>query len=107
MRGLLRSAAMLLYVILALLLNREILGKARYLVLLDWHVHTLCMLPAPGCPDDAALLARAGPVTNHGGGAFIAKGKDAGVGVTAAGTLAEDPGAAAEDAGATVQGKEP
>jgi hypothetical protein len=25
-------------------LHREILGKGRYLVLLGWHVHTVCML---------------------------------------------------------------
>jgi alpha-1,2-mannosyltransferase len=42
--GVAPSAAMVLYIILALLLNRAILGKPGYLVLLDYHVHTICML---------------------------------------------------------------
>ena len=42
--GVVAKSAMVLYVILALLLNRTILGKARYLGLLDYHVHTICML---------------------------------------------------------------
>jgi hypothetical protein len=42
--GVTAKTAMVLYIILALLLNRVILGKARYLALLDYHVHTVCML---------------------------------------------------------------
>ncbi|MGO9057416.1 MAG: glycosyltransferase family 87 protein [Candidatus Binataceae bacterium] len=42
--GVAAGAAMVLYIVLALLLNRTILGKARYLVLLDYHIHTVCML---------------------------------------------------------------
>jgi hypothetical protein len=42
--GVVAKSAMVLYVILALLLNRTILGKARYLGLLEYHVHTICML---------------------------------------------------------------
>jgi Raf kinase inhibitor-like YbhB/YbcL family protein len=38
------KAAMLAYVLLALVLNRALMGKARYEVLLDWHLQTLCML---------------------------------------------------------------
>jgi alpha-1,2-mannosyltransferase len=37
-------AAMWLYIVLALLLNREVLGRGRYLVLLSYNVRTLCML---------------------------------------------------------------
>jgi len=37
-------AAMSLYVVLALLLNREMLGRERYLLLLSYHTQTLCML---------------------------------------------------------------
>jgi hypothetical protein len=35
---------MLLYAIFALVLNREVLGKARYLVLMGYRLQTLCML---------------------------------------------------------------
>jgi hypothetical protein len=42
--GFAARAAMAAYIVFALVLNREILGKARYSVLLDYHVHTLCML---------------------------------------------------------------
>ena len=37
-------AAMALYVILSVVLNREILGRDRYLLLLSYHTQTLCML---------------------------------------------------------------
>jgi len=42
--GVAASSAMVLYIILALLLNRTILGKAGYLALLEYHIHTVCML---------------------------------------------------------------
>ncbi len=42
--GVAASSAMVLYIILALLLNRTILGRAGYLALLDYHIHTVCML---------------------------------------------------------------
>jgi alpha-1,2-mannosyltransferase len=38
------TAAMIAYAILALVLNRELLGRATYLVLLDHGLHTLCLL---------------------------------------------------------------
>ncbi len=38
------KAAILLYIVFALLLNRGLLGKARYTALLEYHVQTLCML---------------------------------------------------------------
>jgi Glycosyltransferase family 87 len=38
------TVAMVSYAIFALALNRGLLGKARYSILLDYHVHTLCML---------------------------------------------------------------
>lgn len=42
--GFFSKAAISLYLIFALLLNRGLIGKARYAVMLDWHVQTLCML---------------------------------------------------------------
>lgn len=42
--GFVAKAAMVVYIILALVLNRTILGKARYLALLGYHIHTVCML---------------------------------------------------------------
>ncbi len=42
--GLFPKAAMSLYMIFALVLNRGLIGKARYMVLLNWRVQTLCML---------------------------------------------------------------
>jgi hypothetical protein len=38
------SAAMAAYVVFALVLNREVLGKGLYLLMLSYHLHTLCML---------------------------------------------------------------
>ncbi|HEV3110554.1 MAG TPA: glycosyltransferase family 87 protein [Candidatus Binataceae bacterium] len=38
------KAAMLFYIVFALLLNRGLIGKARYTALLEYHVQTLCML---------------------------------------------------------------
>ena len=38
------AVAMAAYVVLALLLNRELLGRARYIVLLSWGAQTACML---------------------------------------------------------------
>ena len=38
------KAAILLYIVFALLLNRGLLGKTRYTALLQYHVQTLCML---------------------------------------------------------------
>ena len=38
------SAAMAAYVVFALVLNRELLGKGLYLLLLSYHSHTVCML---------------------------------------------------------------
>lgn len=38
------TAAMVVYVVLSLLLNREVLGKERYLLLLSGGTHTVCML---------------------------------------------------------------
>jgi hypothetical protein len=32
------------YVILALVINRELVGKENYLLLLSYHTHTLCLL---------------------------------------------------------------
>jgi hypothetical protein len=37
-------ASMAVYAVLALVLNRSVIGKARYQVLLEYHVQTLCML---------------------------------------------------------------
>lgn len=42
--GFLSKAAILLYVLLALMLNREVVGQAWYMVVLDCRVQTLCML---------------------------------------------------------------
>jgi len=42
--GLVSKGALLLYVVFALVLNGEVVGRARYVVLLEWHVQTLCML---------------------------------------------------------------
>jgi alpha-1,2-mannosyltransferase len=42
--GRVAAAAMLVFVALTLLLNREFIGAPRYHVLLDYHVHTLSML---------------------------------------------------------------
>ena len=38
------KGAIAIYIVFALLLNRGLLGKARYTVLLEYHVQTLCML---------------------------------------------------------------
>ena len=38
------SAAMAAYVVFALVLNREVVGKGLYLLMLSYHLHTLCML---------------------------------------------------------------
>lgn len=38
------KAVVWLYVIMAIFLNRELLGKDLYLVLLSYHIHTLCQL---------------------------------------------------------------
>ncbi len=38
------KASMAVYAVLALVLNRSAIGKARYQVLLEYHVQTLCML---------------------------------------------------------------
>jgi hypothetical protein len=38
------KVALLLYVLFALVLNRTLLGRARYMTLLGYHAHTLCML---------------------------------------------------------------
>ncbi len=42
--GILSKIALSLYVVFALVLNRGLIGKARYEDLLGWHVQTLCML---------------------------------------------------------------
>ena len=42
--GVLVSAGMWVYVVLALVLNREIVGKDLSLVLLSYHIHTLALL---------------------------------------------------------------
>ena len=55
------SAAMAAYVVFALVLNREVLGKDLYLLLLSYHSHTLCMLLVLG-----VLLARR-PTSAAGG----------------------------------------
>ncbi len=51
------SAAMAAYVVFALVLNREVLGKDLYLLLLSYHTHTLGMLLVLG----VLLLRRSGP----------------------------------------------
>jgi GT2 family glycosyltransferase len=38
------TAAMAVYAVLSLVLTREVVGRARYLVLLEWHTQTICML---------------------------------------------------------------
>ncbi len=38
------KAALLLYIIFALILNRGVIGKARFEILLDFHAQTICML---------------------------------------------------------------
>jgi hypothetical protein len=43
------SAAMAAYVLFALVLVREVLGKGLYLLMLSYHLHTLCMLLVLGC----------------------------------------------------------
>jgi alpha-1,2-mannosyltransferase len=37
-------STMTIYVVLSLVLNRELLGRANYLLLLSYHAHTVCML---------------------------------------------------------------
>ena len=55
------TAAMAAYVVLALVLNREVLGKDLYLLLLSYYSHTLCMLLVLG-----VLLVRR-PTLSGGG----------------------------------------
>jgi hypothetical protein len=40
----LRLCGMILFGILSLLMNRELLGRQNYLLLLSYHTHTLCLL---------------------------------------------------------------
>src|SRR5262249_40458246 len=39
-----RLSGIILFAILALLMNRELLGRQTYLLLLSYHTHTLCLL---------------------------------------------------------------
>lgn len=57
--GRVSSVAMAVYFALAVLLNREVLGRERYLALLAFGVHTLCMLIVLG------VLARLAPETGR------------------------------------------
>lgn len=56
------ATAMWAYVVLAIMLNREVLGKATSILLLSYHIHTLAMLLVLGvilfrCPTVAATAA--------------------------------------------------
>ncbi len=56
-----------LYVLLAVIMNRELLGRANYLLLLSYHTHTLCLLllftmVAVGMASAAAQVREACPV---------------------------------------------
>src|SRR4029453_3426916 len=59
--GIPATAAMVLYVVLSLLLNRELVGRDAYLVLLGHGIHTWCMLLVL-----AVLLARVAPASVPG-----------------------------------------
>jgi len=70
------AVAMSIYVIFSLILTREILGRARYMILLEYHSQTLCMLIVLalivlGCPtarEAAFNPRRAREMAAHSGG---------------------------------------